>query len=185
MYLSSWTSSDKFQIMGNCNGVAPVRVLVTIGNRSPHWDSAWLEPHKITAIATEAVKSSKLCPLRDEPSILLLATEKWHNQIFIVYDIDNHTYNAATAHKPDQNTCAVIFVRLGRNATTTFATPSTRQEVNRSVASMHNVNGVGSVPPFEEDHTGCDPPTYPDPRESSLLGGTDTTFFASESGGVG
>jgi hypothetical protein len=158
---------------------SPVRILVTISNRSTYWASAWEEPHKVMAIATQAVKDSGLHPLQNQVSPLLLAKEKWPHQIFIVYDIGNDLYDAASAHRPDQNTFPVILVRLATKASATCATPAIRQEVNSAVAFAHNANGVGSVPPFEEDHTGCDAPTYPDPRDPSLLRGPDTSTIPS------
>src|SRR4051794_3478623 len=120
--------------MAISNEESPVRVLVIISNRSPHWGSAWQDPEKIIEIATEAVKASKLCPPKDDPSILFLAKEKWHHRIFIVYDIGNDNYDAATAHKPDQNTITVISVRFGTKTSATFATPAIRLEVNRTIA---------------------------------------------------
>ncbi|KAK5220318.1 hypothetical protein LTR47_011236 [Exophiala xenobiotica] len=166
--------------MDECVEKSPVRILATISNRSPYWTSAWEEPYEVMMAATQAVRASRLHPLQDEPSPLLLAKEKWHHRIFIVYDIGNDAYDAASAHRPDQNTFAVISVHLSTKMIATYAPPAIRQEVNRSIAFAHNANGVGSVPPFEEDHTCSDPPTYPDPRDPSLLGSTDTTLFSSD-----
>lgn len=154
---------------------SPIRIVVTISHRSTYWTSAWDEPHEVIAIATQAVKDSRLHLLPNQASPLLLAKEKWPHQIFIVYDIGNELYDAASAHRPDLNTFAVILVRLTTKVNVTCATPAIRQEVNNAIAFAHNATGVGSVPPFEEDHTGGDVPTYPNPRDPSLLGGPNNS----------
>lgn len=48
------------------------------------------------------------------------------------------------------------------------AGPQIQNRVNKDIAQAHNLNGLGSLPPFVTDYT-FGPPVYLNPRDHSLL----------------
>jgi hypothetical protein len=151
--------------MGDIKEEEPTRILVTVHKRSPYWSTAWSDPDQISTIATQAVKDEKLRKKTDDR--LLLVIQKWDHAIYLVLDVGNELYDAASGHQPEQNTLPVITVDFGTRVKTGYAPPPVRNRVNREVAILHNVNGIGSVPPFTEDHTNGSP-EYADVRDPSL-----------------
>ena len=99
-----------------------------------------------------------------------LLKKKLHLRLFIVFDICNQDYDAVTGHLPSQNRLPVAVIQYGKGhrVCARIATPGIEQRVNYETGEIHNLTGIGSVPPFVVDIT-TTVPYYLSPRDLLLL----------------
>ncbi|KAL5359236.1 hypothetical protein BJX96DRAFT_148032 [Aspergillus floccosus] len=149
---------------------SPLRVLVIISNKSEHWDQAWRASEDILPITLQIMKDRHLMSYSDDstPPTRLLAKKKYPAHVFLVYDIANTDYSPENGHLPHQNKLPVTIVRLSQKLQAYQASLPIQNSVNQGISEIHNLNGIGSLPPFVEDHT-AGVPLYTDPRDTSLL----------------
>ncbi|PTU18770.1 hypothetical protein P175DRAFT_0559597 [Aspergillus ochraceoroseus IBT 24754] len=93
---------------------------------------------------------------------------RWLAHVFLVFDIANTDYDPEKGHLADQNNLPVAIVRFGKHVQVYRASQPTQKQVNNDISRAHNLNGIGSIPPFVEDHA-SGTPHYLNPREPQLL----------------
>lgn len=162
------------------------RVLVKVSRRSPSpsYDDAWKFPEKIIHAAVNLMRECHFLPPDSAPNPLFVAKDRWSNATRIVFDLFHDTYNPDDAHLPGQNDLPVIVVYFTSKGK---ANPQSIQkakagvevEVNKTIRDLYDMNGFGSRPPFAEDHTNGNVPTYFNSRslirvDSGQLGGGES-----------
>ncbi|KAE8150250.1 hypothetical protein BDV25DRAFT_172289 [Aspergillus avenaceus] len=148
----------------------PLRVLVTISHKSTYWEQSWSASEDLLPVAFEVLKSNQLLrgSYSHQPTIKLLAKQRWATQLFLVFDIANTSYDPETGHLLEQNQLPVAIVRLGKTVQAYSAGPPVQNKINKDIARIHNHNGINSLPPFAVDYT-IGPPLYTNPRDPSSL----------------
>ena len=150
--------------------IPPVRVLVIVRPGSSVWSTAWTLPDSVVSASISQLKRSHLLPaFHDEIPRTLLAQQRYHRFIHIVFDIFHQSYDAALGHLPKSNILPVLVVTFERTDHAQQAQSKLSKLVNTEIAKAHNLNGIDSMPPFIEDHTSGLPPLYLAPREPSWL----------------
>jgi hypothetical protein len=97
-----------------------------------------------------------------------LACEDWGRTIIFIFDLFNDSYDCRTAHHACDMT--VIMVSLGgKNEKKWFALPAEKEQVNKGIADLHNLNGWEARPPYFASHDRGAVPTYPSPRDTTML----------------
>ncbi|MCJ1375511.1 hypothetical protein MMC20_006748 [Loxospora ochrophaea] len=135
---------------------SPLRVYVTVADRSQYWLMASTAIERFLLIAVQKLVDSSLLETNEfsESSLRFLAEERWPNMRQIVFDVYNSSYDARLAHLPDKNNIDVATVYFGQGeARATMASKGVRDRVNAEVAIAHNRAGRHDVPPFVADHT--------------------------------
>ncbi|KAH6959646.1 hypothetical protein BKA56DRAFT_501135 [Ilyonectria sp. MPI-CAGE-AT-0026] len=153
----------------NGSGKAPIRVLIAVSRRSPHWDKAWASSEELIIVALGIMHEKHLVPsdTQNEPcAIKLLATERWDLRTYIVFDVFHDTYDPDKAHLPGENDLPVISVFLGQKESASIAGRPMANKVNNDIRALHNATGIGSKPPFFVDHADGEVPFYSNPRTS-------------------
>jgi len=143
----------------------PIRVLVAVSSKSPHWSTAWTSSEVVINLALELVIKHQLITCDINTPYQLLATERWNRRTFLVFDLFHDLYDPDSAHLPGQNILPVISVSLyeKKEVANLAGTPMSNQ-VNRDLQKLHNSTGIGSRPPFVVDHANGNVPTYRRPR---------------------
>lgn len=136
----------------------PTRVLVLVrGNSKYHAepDSVIIE-HALSILDISGAQT------------LYLAREDWGRTIQFVFDVFHASYDFTTAH--GIHDIAVVVVSLGgKNERRWFASRPQQQEVNETVAHIHDLNGWETRPPYLANHVNGAIPVYDNPRNMSDL----------------
>lgn len=112
-------------------------------------------------VIQDAFANLKLSPINVPHTYLL--NQIWDIVNVFVIDLYHAKYDFATAHIKED--LPVIFVNYSRRKVyVSVASRTRRDQINRDVAMMHEVNGWDERPPFVEDHTMGKVPCYPNPR---------------------
>jgi hypothetical protein len=139
------------------------------------------QPTRVTVLVTGSSEyREELAPVIIEHALstlgipktetLFLAREDWGRPIHLVFDIYHASYDFDTAHIIAHD-MPVIMVSLGKkNDRMWFAAPPLAEQVNRTIAELHNLNGWGKRPPYFIDHARGAVPAYDSPRDVTVLG---------------
>ena len=151
-------------------GYTPFRVLVTISDKSAHWDKSWDSTEELIPLALQVIQdgSSLNYSYDEQPQVRLLAKKRWINRVFFAFDVSNTAYDPEKGHLPEHNTLPVVIVRLSRDTRAYKAGPPVQNQVNDNIGWLHNANGKNSLPPFVEDYT-LGVQEYGEPRDVQLL----------------
>lgn len=96
-----------------------------------------------------------------------LVHQIWDIVDIFVLDIFNLAYDCAKAHLPQD--LPVIMVHYSRRkVTASLASRDFRNQVNETVAKLHDLNGWETSPPYIDDHSNGIIPRYPNPRSICL-----------------
>ncbi|PGH01029.1 hypothetical protein GX51_05465 [Blastomyces parvus] len=117
---------------------SPLRVLVTVSDKSAHWGQAWSASEELLPVAFRAVKSNCLLnrSYKHPPRARLLAKKRWLTHVFLVFDIANVAYDPEKGHLPDHNELPVVIVRFGKRIQAYRANqPTQKQRPMPSVSS--------------------------------------------------
>ena len=121
------------------------------------WSELWTSTEEYLPRAISILQEQGLLEYQDLTNLpfRLLLKQKWHLRLFIVFDICNQDYDAATSHLPSQNRLPVAIVQYGKGhrVFASTATPDTAQRVNYETGEIHNLTGMDSLPPFVVDAT--------------------------------
>ncbi|KAJ5682948.1 hypothetical protein N7462_006113 [Penicillium macrosclerotiorum] len=148
----------------------PLRVLVIVSQRSTLFTKTHISPEDLLPLALRLLKKSNIRRMPDAMTeTRLLAVQKWRSRTFLVFDIANAHYDASLGHLPEQNQLPVVVAHFSKKKSAYPASSWVSQRVNHDVAMLHNANGFQAVPPFMEDHTTGEPPTYHSPRDINML----------------
>jgi hypothetical protein len=147
-------------------GNTPIRVLINISRKSSYWSEAWQSTEDVIIAALKLMIEHEVVEADAQMSYLFLARERWNKRVFIVFDIFNDRYDAATAHLPGQNDLPVTMVLLSERQKSVSCSPGTQinNKVNKDIRDIHDSMGQGSKPPFTVDHADGQVPYYPNPR---------------------
>ncbi|KAI0477271.1 hypothetical protein GGR56DRAFT_636565 [Xylariaceae sp. FL0804] len=168
------------------------RIFVRITDRHAAYEYAWDSPDRVIQAALDLVrKQQDLIPraaaaaAAAAPLLLLLAKERTPSRVDIIFDVCNDAFDPERAHLPgEHNDLPVVAVFLGGgrgravgvglvNTDTDTDIDSERAaradaglegRVNQAVRNHHDMNGVGSRPPFAVDHVSGGIPKYWSPR---------------------
>ena len=143
----------------------PVRFLLHLSERASdikHWSVAWDSPEELVSAALQAAKDAKLITsTATAVECTLLAKQHWGTRIFAVFDLANEAYDPAAGHLTEHNDLAVLTIYYKRHRIVAqLATEGMRSKVNEDVRYLHDMNGWGSTPVFEEDHRDGKYPNY-------------------------
>ncbi|KKK17317.1 hypothetical protein AOCH_007726 [Aspergillus ochraceoroseus] len=125
-------------------------------------------PLRILVMVSRVKSNGFLNVSYKHPPMKLLAKRRWLAHVFLVFDIANTDYDPEKGHLADQNNLPVAIVRFGKHVQVYRASQPTQKQVNNDISRAHNLNGIGSIPPFVEDHA-SGTPHYLNPREPQLL----------------
>lgn len=110
-----------------------------------------------------AIVLQALCTNVEE--YLLLVEEYWDRHDVLVFDLFHTDYSWENGHiKSELPVVCVDFSRTSQRIS--IASPMLREEVNKEVASHHNLNGWDAHPPYTADHTLGRYPSYANPRST-------------------
>ncbi|KAF2454721.1 hypothetical protein BDY21DRAFT_366119 [Lineolata rhizophorae] len=136
------------------------RVAVFVRKSSPLYT---ISSNEVVKAACSTLKISI-----DDSHPTLLFIDKCERLDILVFDVFHVGYVPSTAHH--EASLPVVLVDCGkRYSVIKAASEEFRKEVNVSIARQHNLNGWDGKPPYTADHTGPKPPTYPNPRDPSML----------------
>lgn len=143
-----------------------IRVIVLTRITSPRWSLAKGPIEDFIPIVAEELKGSNIIPTcTPESELKFMAKSVSDRMVLIAVDIFHTSYDLKLAHLPEHNELPVVTICYYRNrAITSLATTDDRNKANTSMADLHMKNGWDVVPPFFEDHTGDNFPTYIKPR---------------------
>jgi hypothetical protein len=151
-----------------------LRVLAIVSNKSSAWKQS---PDEIIRIATQVINEAdvyepKRITLSDTK---LLAIQRYLVREMFVFDIWNEDYDPEKGHLPEQNQLPVIVIHLSDRTIVSKPHPGECTRINENIRYLHDANGVGSLPPFIENHTSQSPPNYPNPRSLKNSGTSHRT----------
>jgi hypothetical protein len=97
--------------------------------------------------------------------VLYVARERSGIQTHIVFDIFNIGYEPNMAHIKGKNDLPVIsiFFTRGEEVTVGEVVMPVVNSVNKQIQDIHDLEGIGSQPPFSIDRADGKIPTYPRP----------------------
>lgn len=143
--------------------MAATRILVIVSSRSPYWTQALESAEVMGGIALDILKQNSLLSCSTTPRFV--AEEKFTTRTHLIFDVFYDDYRPETAHLPGQgDLLPVLQVWLSKEPRAGIANPKIQDMVNERVREIHDLMGMGSVPPFSVDHSNGQVPTFWHPR---------------------
>ncbi|KAB5518235.1 hypothetical protein GE09DRAFT_516302 [Coniochaeta sp. 2T2.1] len=156
--LGAITFEEPVHTLLSARPLVPIRVAIYLRTKSP------LSSLSSDQIANQTCTVLKVASERSK----LLSIQKWPRLTALALDLFHEDYNLREAHHVVN--LPVLLVDYGRPGVhVKVASSQFRQFVNDYVARQFNLNGWEVAPPFFRDQTGVVPPTYANPRDTSLL----------------
>ena len=140
----------------------PVRLAVIVHGSSSLWDMVIQTPALVlkASLETFGVKTSA--------EYELIVTQLWPRRRILVFDRKDALVNFNTAHLP-QDDQVILVHHSPSHARVEEAGHFPRAQINREVARCYNLHGWNERPPFVKNQTAANPPSYTNPRDTSLL----------------
>jgi hypothetical protein len=141
----------------------PLRVLAIVSEKSPVWKQSAekIIETAIRVISEENIYDAKEITLSDTR---LLAIQYYLTREWFVFDIANQDYDPTKGHLSEINKLPVVVIHLSDREIASKPHPGECARINETIRHLHDANGLGSIPPFIENHTLGTPPNYPNPR---------------------
>ncbi len=135
------------------------RVRVYIAQDSKHWNASWETPHQVVAAVFKILTKQHLVPKNaqnDASTVRLMDVSRGATWRTLTFDVFHKSYDAATARQPDQGDLPVISIGLDNNESLCWAGQVGDlycRMINARIRTRHVEAGIGSEPPFYNDHT--------------------------------
>lgn len=161
--------------------MAATRVFVSVSSRSQYWTRAIETAEGIGEVALDILENNDLLPQRTAPKFI--AEEKFATRTHLVFDIFHDDYQPENGHLPGQDELPVLHVQLGKKENASIPGAAIQRQVNSRIRELHDLTGIGSVPPFFVDYSSGQTPTFWNPRtmkrveNSSAEGPTEDDDF--------
>ncbi|CAN8097995.1 unnamed protein product [Discula destructiva] len=142
--------------------MAATRIFVSVSSQSQYWIQGSQAAETIGEVALGILKKNGLLPHVTTPKFI--AEEKFITRMHFIFDIFNDDYQPENGHLPGQGELPVLRVWLSKGEGANTASVHIRRMVNERVREMHDLTGIGSLPPFFIDHSTGQTPTFWHPR---------------------
>lgn len=142
------------------------RVCISVGSMSSHLSRAYDQPIEMITLSLELLKERMGLLADHDRDVLYVARERSGIRTHIIFDLFNVGYESSTAHIKGKNDLPVIsiFCTRGEEVTVGEAVVLVANSVNKQIRDIHDLEGIGSKPPFSIDRADGKIPTYPRPR---------------------